>query len=66
MEHKNIEVLGPAPAPIEKIRNLWRWHLILKGRNAKELRRTAREIVIKLELVRDVKIDIDVDPINLL
>ena len=66
MEHNNIEVLGPAPAPIEKIRNLWRWHLILKGRNAKELRRTAKEIANKLELVRDVKVDIDVDPINLL
>jgi len=66
MAHKNIEVLGPAPAPIEKIRNLWRWHLILKGRNAKELRRTAKEIVNKLDLIRDVKVDIDVDPINLL
>jgi primosomal protein N' (replication factor Y) len=66
MAHKNIEVLGPAPAPVEKIRNLWRWHLILKGRNAKELRRTAKEIVNKLDLTRDVKVDIDVDPINLL
>ncbi len=66
MEHKNIDVLGPSPAPVEKIRNLWRWHLILKGRNAKELRRTAREIVHKLELLREVKVDIDVDPINLL
>ncbi len=51
MEHSNIEVLGPAPAPVEKIRNLWRWHLILKGRNAKALRQTAREIVNKLEQI---------------
>ncbi len=66
IKHKNIQILGPVPAPVEKIRNLWRWHLILKGRNAKALRRTAREIVHKLELMRDVKVDIDVDPINLL
>jgi primosomal protein N' (replication factor Y) len=64
--HKNIEVLGPSPAPVEKIRNLWRWHLILKGRNAKELRRKACEIAAMLEPVKDIKIDIDVDPINLL
>ncbi len=66
MEHNNIEILGPAPAPIEKIRNLWRWHLILKGRNAKTLRMTAREIVFKIDHLKDVKVDIDVDPINLL
>jgi primosomal protein N' (replication factor Y) len=26
---KGIDILGPSPAPIEKIRNLWRWHLII-------------------------------------
>ena len=66
IELNNIEVLGPSPAPIEKIRNLWRWHLILKGKNAKALRQKAREIVNKLDLMREVKVDIDVDPINLL
>ena len=66
IEHNNIEVLGPSPAPIEKIRNLWRWHVILKGKNAKSLRQKAKEIVNKLDLMREVKVDIDVDPINLL
>ncbi len=61
-----IEILGPAPAPIEKIRNLWRWHFVLKGKNAKELRRTAYHILDKLHDVKEVKIDIDVDPINLM
>ncbi len=61
-----IEILGPAPAPIEKIRNLWRWHFVLKGKNAKELRRTANLILDRLHDVKEVKIDIDVDPINLM
>jgi len=61
-----IEILGPSPAPVEKIRNLWRWHIILKGKNAKELRQAAAVIVDKIKDIKEVKIDIDVDPINML
>jgi primosomal protein N' (replication factor Y) len=61
-----IEILGPAPAPIEKIKNLWRWHLVLKGRNAKALRQTASFITGKIRDIKDMKIDVDVDPVNLL
>ena len=61
-----VEVLGPAPAPIEKIRNLWRWHLIIKGNNSKLLRQKALEIIGAIKDVKDIKIDIDVDPINML
>lgn len=61
-----IEILGPSPAPIEKIRNLWRWHIILKGKNAKRLRQTAAGIIEKIKDIKEIKIDIDVDPINLM
>lgn len=61
-----IEVLGPAPAPIEKLRNLWRWHLILKGKNSKTLRQKTREILEAAKDIKNTRIDIDVDPINLL
>jgi primosomal protein N' (replication factor Y) len=61
-----IEILGPSPASIEKIRNYWRWHLILKGRNSKSLRQKAAEIIETLKDIKDIKIDVDVDPINLL
>jgi primosomal protein N' (replication factor Y) len=61
-----IEILGPSPAPIEKIRNLWRWHIILKGKNAKALRQAAAVILDKIKDVKEMKIDIDVDPINML
>ncbi|MEN8263875.1 MAG: primosomal protein N' [Nitrospirota bacterium] len=63
---RGIEILGPAPAPIEKIRNLWRWHLIIKGKNAKALRQTASLIIEKIKDMKEIRIDIDVDPINLL
>jgi primosomal protein N' len=62
----DFEILGPSPASIEKIRNYWRWHLILKGRNSKSLRQKAAEIIDTLKDIKEVKIDVDVDPINLL
>lgn len=62
----NIRILGPAPAPIERIRNLWRWHLILKGSNAKKLRQTASELVHMIKFIKDIKVEIDVDPVNMM
>lgn len=61
-----VEILGPSPAPIEKIRNLRRWHLILKGKNSKSLRQTASMVIDKIKDIKEVRIDIDVDPINML
>ena len=63
---RGADVLGPAPAPIEKIRNLWRWHLILKGKNSKTLRQNALEILATIKDIKNVRVDVDVDPINLL
>ncbi|MDH4028735.1 MAG: primosomal protein N', partial [Nitrospirota bacterium] len=62
----NIDILGPAPAPIEKIRNLWRWHLILKGKNSKALRQAAALVLDKIKDLKEVKVDIDVDPMNMM
>ena len=63
---RGIDILGPSPAPIEKIRNLWRWHLILKGKNSRNLRSKASEIVKMLNEIDNVKTYVDVDPISLL
>lgn len=62
----DVEILGPAPAPIEKIRNLWRWHFILKGKNAKVLRHATVDILKSIKDIKSVKIDVDVDAINML
>ncbi|MBI4654259.1 MAG: primosomal protein N' [Nitrospirae bacterium] len=66
MKTNDVEILGPSPAPIEKIRNLWRWHIILKGKGSKSLRQKAFEILHILKDIKDIKIDVDVDPINLM
>ncbi|MCK5512382.1 MAG: primosomal protein N', partial [Thermodesulfovibrionia bacterium] len=61
-----VEILGPAPAPLEKIRNLWRWHLILKGKKAKSIRQNALEILKISRDMKGIKVDVDVDPLNLM
>ena len=63
---RGMDILGPSPAPIEKIRNLWRWHLIIKGRNSKTLRNKASEIIRMLKEIENVKAYVDVDPLSLL
>ncbi|MBI5675859.1 MAG: primosomal protein N' [Nitrospirae bacterium] len=65
-EGSGVEILGPAPAPIAKIRNLWRWHLILKGKNSKVLRKKSTEILEMLKDIKDVRTDVDVNPISML
>lgn len=63
---RGIDILGPSPAPIEKIRNLWRFHLIIKGKNSRNLRSKASEILHMLKEIDNVKTYVDVDPISLL
>src|SRR5690606_36860302 len=37
-----IELIGPAPCPIDRIRGRWRWHLLLRAESPGTLGRVAR------------------------
>ena len=61
-----VLVLGPAPCPIERIKDRWRVHLILKG-PPQALGRWVRATAPKLGVPRgDVRISIDRDPVSLM
>lgn len=66
IDRKGVDILGPAPAPIEKIKSLWRWHMILKGNNSQALRRAAAGVTDMLHDSKDMRIDIDVDPVSMM
>jgi primosomal protein N' (replication factor Y) (superfamily II helicase) len=63
---EQIEILGPAPAPIERLRRRYRWQILLKGKRSApllELAYRAREIISPS---RTARLYVDVDPYNML
>jgi primosomal protein N' (replication factor Y) len=61
-----IEVLGPAAAPIEKLRNRYRWQLLLKGKNSSTLLEFAGRARTLLPDAHGGRLHIDVDPYSML
>ena len=60
-----FEVLGPAPAPIARLRGKFRMQLFLKGPSRREMRE-AIEGVIKLHPELKRRVVVDVDPVSML
>jgi len=60
-----IEVLGPAPAPLAKIRGKHRWQLLLRAGEHAPLHRAARALQASLG-VAGVQLALDMDPVALL
>ena len=63
---EHIEILGPAPSPIEKLRNRYRWQLLLKGNQIRPLIGLASAVRETFTRARNVRLHIDVDPYNML
>jgi len=64
-----IQVVGPAPCPIERVKARWRWHLLLKSTNAALLTRACRFLVERLDVPKDksqLRVALDRDPVSLL
>jgi primosomal protein N' (replication factor Y) len=62
-----IKILGPSPAPIYKIRNRYRYQMLLKSKKMSTLHNFSKKLLIILrerKIHRDVKIQTDVDPFN--
>ena len=59
-----VRVLGAAPAPITRLRGLWRFHLQITGKTHELVRELWQSVEKSLSLPDDVEFAIDVDPIN--
>jgi len=60
------DLLGPAPCPIARVRGRWRWHLLLRTRDAGRLTRLAGYVAVHAPVPRAVRLVIDRDPAALL
>ncbi|MEO5379103.1 MAG: primosomal protein N' [Magnetococcus sp. DMHC-6] len=60
----DAEFFGPAPAPIEKIRNRYRWQLLIKEKPGGRLHRVLLPVLELAEnqAVPGLRIEVDVDP----
>ncbi len=63
-----LEVLGPAPAPIDRLCDRYRWQVMIKGRQVEELHRVCSGVVIMAKRLTagDTRIAVDVDPENMM
>ncbi len=61
---KKVEVLGPAPSPIDRIRDRYRWQVLLKGQEASTLHKICSNLIEHSSTLSrgDIRISIDVDP----
>jgi primosomal protein N' (replication factor Y) (superfamily II helicase) len=65
----SLEILGPVPAPIAKIKGRYRWQMLIKGENNRILHQAAnliREAEKRLLQGTGVQIILDVDPVDML
>jgi primosomal protein N' (replication factor Y) len=62
-----VEVVGPAPAPIERLHGRWRWHFLLRAASAHDLGDAAKALVQEFRpRGADVRLVLDRDPVALL
>ena len=66
-ERGAVTVLGPTPAPIAKVRNRFRFRVMLRSTSREHLRRATLAIHTATgQLPRAVRVAIDIDPVGLL
>jgi primosomal protein N' (replication factor Y) len=63
-----VTIVGPAPCPVERVKNRWRWHVLIKAERPQELGRVARYLVERFEVPKQLglRLTVDRDPVALL
>jgi primosomal protein N' (replication factor Y) len=60
-----VKVLGPAPAPILKLRRMYRFHMLLSAEQEGQLGELWRSVRAGVSLPEEVELVIDVDPLDM-
>jgi primosomal protein N' (replication factor Y) len=64
-----VELTGPAPCPIDRIRGRWRWHFLLRAQRVPALASVCRQLFLRYDPKSgraDLRFIIDRDPVTLL
>jgi primosomal protein N' (replication factor Y) len=69
-DKQHLVILGPAEAPVAKIHNRYRWHVLLKATSSRLLHRclhnALREVSQDRQQNRGVRLTVDIDPLTFL
>jgi len=65
-EPNDIEVLGPAPLPIYRLRGHFRWHVMLRGKDFSLLTESLKSALEQYRKKTGVYLAVDVDPVSIL
>ncbi|MFV0444833.1 MAG: primosomal protein N' [Planctomycetaceae bacterium] len=60
-----VKVLGPAPAPVTRLRKQYRYHMLLSAEQPDQIPTLWRSLRNQVSLPPDVEMTIDVDPIDM-
>lgn len=65
---RGLTLIGPAPCAVERIKNRWRWHLLLKADQPSELTRVGRYFLERFPVPKQagLRVVLDRDPVQLL
>ncbi len=64
----DVQVIGAAPCPVERIKTRWRWHVLLKSSSPGEITRVSRYFMDRFEIpaAAQLRVTLDRDPVALL
>ena len=66
--YSSLQILGPSPAPLTKLKNQYRFHFLIKGPNANCIHSFCHELLFQIDTRKNFKIhpQVDIDPIHML
>ena len=62
---KDLVIAGPAPAPLLRAENFYRYQIMLRTRAMSALSRELAQVIQSLTLPEDVSLAVDIDPVSL-
>lgn len=63
---ERLEILGPSPCVIEKISNQYRFQILIKNKMYEKGHNFISSFLNKIQMPKDIKLTIDVDPLDIL
>jgi primosomal protein N' (replication factor Y) len=65
---RDVVLVGPAPCPIDRIKDRWRWHLLIKSSRNGALTRLVKYIAERCPIPKraELRLVVDRDPVSLL